>query len=120
MDSAALITAVASFVGAGVYLFLGWRLALRRVSAGARLPAAQFALFWLGLAAVTLGGAALSMLAVFTLPSDALVVTVVHLEILLLCAMLWGLLGYLSYLYTGRSYLLGWSEARSCLPSWPS
>jgi hypothetical protein len=109
MDVAALITAIASFVGAGVYLFLGGRLAARRVSAQARLPGAQFAVFWLGFAAVTLCGAFLSLIATFAVPSDALVVTVVHLEILLLCAMLWGLLGYLTYLYTGRNWLLAWS-----------
>src|SRR5580658_4182618 len=110
MDNTAFVAGVASFIGAGVYLFLGYKLARRRVSPASRLPAAQFALFWLGLAAVTSLGGALSLIATFTLPSDALVVTAVHTEILLLSAMLWGLLGYLTYLYTGRSYLLFWSS----------
>jgi hypothetical protein len=109
IDNAALLTGLTSLVGAAVYLFLGGRLALRRVSVAARLPAAQFAVFWLGLAAVTLSGAILSLVAVFELPSDALVVTALHFEILLLCVMLWGLLGYLTYLYTGRNLLLFWS-----------
>jgi hypothetical protein len=109
MDGAALITGVASAAGAGVYLFLGWRLAHRPVPARVRLPAAQFALFWLGLAVVTAVGAGLSLAASVAVPSDALVVTLVHTEVLILSAMLWGLLGYLTYLYTGRNYLAFWS-----------
>ena len=54
-------------------------------------------------------GAALSLDAALASPSIALVVTMVHLEILLLCAALWGLLGFLTYLYTGKSYVAPWS-----------
>jgi hypothetical protein len=115
MDVPALINGLVALFGAGIYLFLGWRLAHRRVSAPSRLPALQFALFWLGLAAVTLLGALLSLLAAFVLPPDALVVTFVHTEVLVLSAMLWGLLGYLTYLYTGRSYLLFWSTFYAAL-----
>lgn len=109
MDVDAIIAGILSLIGAGIYLFLGMRLAKRPVSAHARLPAAQFALFWIGLSAVTLMGAILSLLATEVLPSVALVVTFVHLEILILCAALWGLLGHLTYLYTGRNYLVPWS-----------
>lgn len=109
MDVDALIAGVFSLVGVGIYLFLGVRLANRPVSAHSRLPAGQFALFWIGLAVVTLLGALLSLEAIFVVPSIALVITFVHLEILVLCAVLWGLLGYLTYLYTGRSYLVVWS-----------
>lgn len=109
MDVDALITGILSLVGAAIYLFLGIRLAKRPVSAHARFAAAQFALFWIGLAGVTLAGAVLSLVAVEVVPSSGLVVTAVHLEILVLCAGLWGLLGYLTFLYTGKSYLVMWS-----------
>jgi hypothetical protein len=108
-DLDALVAGGVACIGAGVYLFLGWRLARRPTSLAGRLPAAQFATFWLGLSAVSLTGAFLSLYATFQVPPDAVVVTALHFEVLLLCVALWGLLGYLTYLYSGKSYLVAWS-----------
>ncbi|HZY71038.1 MAG TPA: hypothetical protein VFF67_08710 [Thermoplasmata archaeon] len=47
-----------------------------------------------------------SLVAAYTLPSLAAVLTLSYLEILVLCVVLWGLLGYLIYLFTGRNFTL--------------
>jgi hypothetical protein len=109
MDTSALISGVFGALGTVVFLFLGYRLANRSVQAAVRLPAAQFALFWIGLAAVSVGGAFESLWAVWQVPPIAVAVTVLRLELLIVCAALWGLLGYLTYLYTGRNGLVFWS-----------
>ncbi|MCI4360071.1 MAG: hypothetical protein L3J91_00045 [Thermoplasmata archaeon] len=106
VDGAALISAIASWIGVILYGYLGFRLAQRRVSADARIPAAQFSLFWLGLGGVTAIGAIESLIAAFQVPPLALVVTLLYLEVLGLCVVLWGLVGYLVYLFTGRSLLV--------------
>jgi hypothetical protein len=105
MDNASLISAGFAFLSALIYSFLGWRLSRRSVSVPSRLPAAQFAAFWLGLAALTAVVGLESLAAAFVLPSLAVAVTILYLEILVLCVVLWGLLGYLLYLFTGRSFL---------------
>lgn len=104
VDSAALGSAVTSFVSVAAYLYLGRRLGQRQVSAAARYPAFQFALFW-----VMLGGTAAlsgiqSLVAAFGAPPLALVVTLLYVDILLLCVLLWSLVGYLLYLFTGRGF----------------
>lgn len=105
MDVTSFVVAVTGFVAVGVYLLVGWRFANRRVAPENRLPILQFGLFWVGLAAVTAVGAIDSGTAAFTTPSLPIVLTLYYLEILLLCAALWGLVGYLIRLYTGRAYL---------------
>ncbi|MGC2289003.1 MAG: hypothetical protein WA688_04010 [Thermoplasmata archaeon] len=105
MNNASLVVAFADFVAVGIYLFLGWRFSQRPVSPESRLPVLQFSLFWLGLALVTFIGGIESAVAAFVTPSLPLVVTLYYVEILLLCAVLWGLVGYLVHLYTGRSFL---------------
>ncbi|HEY6238459.1 MAG TPA: hypothetical protein VIZ68_04665, partial [Thermoplasmata archaeon] len=104
MDNEALISAIAGLIAVVVYLYLGWRLSRRRVSHETRLPAAQFVLFWLALALVSGIGALESLTAAFQVPSLALVVTFLYVEILLLCVLLWALVSYLVYLFTGRGY----------------
>jgi hypothetical protein len=106
MNSAPIVVALADLLAVGIYLFLGWRFSRRQVSPENRLPILQFSLFWLGLALVTLIGAAESGIAAFGTPSLPLVVTLYYVEILLLCVVLWGLVGYLVRLYTGRAHLL--------------
>jgi hypothetical protein len=100
------VLAAADIVAAAIYLFLGWRFSHRRVSPENRLPVLQFSLFWLGLAVVTLIEGIESGVAAFLIPSLALVVTLYYIEILVLCIVLWGLVGYLIHLYTGRAYLV--------------
>lgn len=97
--------AVGDFVAVAIYLFLSAQFARRSVRPESRLPLLQFSLFWLALGLVTLIGGAESAVAAFTTPSLALVLSMYYLEILLLCAALWGLLGYLLHLYFGRSFL---------------
>jgi len=106
MDNAALVSSIAAWIGVLVYFYLGQRLSRRPVSAEARVPAGQFTLFWIGLAAVSALGAIESLIAAYQLPSLALVLTMLYLEILLLCAVLWALVGYLVFLFTGRGYLV--------------
>jgi hypothetical protein len=109
MDTSALIAGIFGVLGTVVFLFLGFRLSGRPVAPAVRLPAAQFALFWFGLAAVQLAGAILSLWAAAVVPPLSVAVTILRLEVLIICAALWGLLGYLTYLYTGRNGLLFWS-----------
>jgi hypothetical protein len=109
MNYVAGIAAACAAFATAVYLFLGYRLALRPVTPGLRLPAYQFSLFWIGLGAATLCGAILSGVAVYTLVPVYLAIFMLHTEILLICFALWGLLGYLTFLYTGKGYLWFWS-----------
>jgi hypothetical protein len=104
-----VITGSFLVVATGVYVFLGYRLLQRPVPAPVRLPAAQFALFWLGLGGTTMAEAFLNLWDAIAVPSIPLVATLLHLEILLICVALWGLLSYLAFLYTGRGYLAFWS-----------
>ncbi|HKV90830.1 MAG TPA: hypothetical protein VJQ43_06535 [Thermoplasmata archaeon] len=106
MDNTALVTAIATLVAAGMYLYVGWRLFQRPVSPESRLPAAQFSLFWAALGVGTIATAVESLVAAFQTPSLALVITVTDINILLICALLWGLVSYLAYLYTGRRVAL--------------
>ena len=68
MDNDALVSGAAALAIALFYGLLGWRLSQRRVSSEARIPAAQFGLFWMGLAAVTLISGVESLVAAFYLP----------------------------------------------------
>jgi hypothetical protein len=106
MNTAALISGIAELVGVAVYLFLGERLATRTVSANSRLANYQFATFWLGLAFVTAIAAIEDLIAVATTPSLAIVLSATYIEILMLCVVLWALLGYLIFLFTSRQYLV--------------
>jgi hypothetical protein len=102
----ALVLGLADFVVVGIYAFIGRRFAQRKVSPENRLPIIQFSTFWLGLAVVTLIAGIESIVAAFSTLSLPLVLSLYYFEILALCIVLWGLIGYLVRLYTGRSYLL--------------
>ncbi|MCI4321851.1 MAG: hypothetical protein L3K18_08535 [Thermoplasmata archaeon] len=106
MDNTALGAGIASLVGAALYLFVGWRISRRAVSPESRFAASQFTLFWIALSGATAIGGLLSLVAAFTTPALALAVTITDLNILLACALLWGLVGYLVYLYTGRGFVV--------------
>jgi hypothetical protein len=106
MNDDALVLAIVDFIAVGIYAFLGWRFSQRHVSPENRLPVQQFTLFWLGLALVTFIGALESAVAAFVTPSLPLIVTLYYVEILVLCAALWGLVGYLIHLYTGKAHLV--------------
>jgi hypothetical protein len=101
-------TVAVSLVVASIYLYVGKRLFDRVVSAGARLASVQLALFWGGLGATILLGAFEAALALgnqFPLPV-ALTLLVV-LDVVAVVA-LWGLVGFLTYVYTGNYHLPEW------------
>jgi hypothetical protein len=105
MNAASLVLAVGDFIAVVIYLYLGWRFSQRRVSPENRIPVLQFSAFWLSLALVTFIGGVESAVAAYVTPELALVVTLYYIEILALCVALWGLVSYLTFLYTGRNYL---------------
>jgi uncharacterized membrane protein YuzA (DUF378 family) len=106
MDNSALIVGITSLLGVGVYLFLGVKLGTRPVSGESKIPALQFAIFWIALAISSALGGIESLVAAFQTPPLAIVVTFLYYDIALICAALWGLVGYLFYLYRGRSVLI--------------
>jgi hypothetical protein len=106
LDNAALVVGVASFLEVAVYLYIGVRLYHRPVTAETRVPALQFSLFWVGLAASTTLGGIESLIAVFRTPPLALAVTFEYYDIVIVAAALWGLISYLYFLYTGRNGIL--------------
>ena len=106
MNGDSAVLAAGDFVAVAIYLFLGWRFSQRMVSPENRLPMLQFALFWTGLALVTFIGGVESAAAAFATPALSLVLSLYYIEILALCAVLWGLVGYLIHLYTGRNHLI--------------
>ncbi len=103
MNNEALVVGVSAILGTAVYFYVGLRLARRPVSPETRLPAMQFVLFWLGLAASTALTAILSVIAAFQLPPVGLVVAFEYYDIVVVAAALWGLICYLWFLYYGRS-----------------
>jgi hypothetical protein len=106
VDEAALVSSVAALLGVIVYLYLGWRLGQRPTTPATRLPALQFALFWVVLGSVSAISGIESLVAVFQVPALDLVVSLLYLEILLLCFLLWALVSYLLFLFTGHGYAL--------------
>ncbi len=106
MNNEALVVGISSFLAAAVYLYVGARLARRRVSPESQIPALQFALFWVGLSASTFLSSILSVIAAFRVPPFGMVVAFEYYEIVVISAALWGLVCYLYFLYTGRSGIL--------------
>jgi hypothetical protein len=96
----------ASLASTPVYAYVGWRLWQRPMPYSARLPAAQFSIWWLALGVGSLiagieglaGG-----LGVLGFPTGF---TAYLLTVLVDTAALWGLVGYLVYIYTGKYHLL--------------
>jgi hypothetical protein len=103
MNNEALVVGISSFLGVAIYLYIGGRLSRRLVSPEAKLPAMQFVLFWVGLAASTALSGIESLVAAFQTPPFAVVVSFEYYDIVIVAAALWGLISYLFFLYTGRS-----------------
>jgi len=105
-DEVLLATFLAGVLAATGYFYVGARLYARPVSPSSRLAVAQFSVWWFGLGATTALGAVESLLAfagVLTLPAA---VTFQLLVVLVDVALLWGLVGFLIYVYTGRYHLV--------------
>lgn len=102
MDNQALVVGIGTLLGAAVYAYVGWRLAKRPTSPETRVPALQFALFWVGLAASTLLGSIESLIAAFQPVPFGIAISFLYYNATILVAALWGLVSYLYFLYTGR------------------
>lgn len=88
---------------AALYAYVG-RLVLARESAGpdARRANVLFAVWWLGLALVTLLGATRSVLVALGMVDLGFHVALSYVSLVPLVALLWGLVYYLVYIYTGN------------------
>ena len=102
----AAATLVVSAGVTAVYVFVGLRLSRRPVSPKTRLASAQFGLWWIGLgASVALSGVEVGLAMLNALPFP-LAETLYLVSIIIDCAFLWGLVGALVYVYTGRYHLV--------------
>jgi hypothetical protein len=106
VDVWAYAVGTANLASTPVYAYVGWRLMQRPMPYAARLPAAQFSIWWIGLGVASLitglegiGGG----LGILGFPSAF---TAYFLTLLVDAALLWGLVGYLAYIYTGKYHLL--------------
>lgn len=106
VDGAAFVYGLTSLVVAGAYGYLALRLGRRRLSAEVRRAAGQFALFWAALGLGTAITGAESLYAAFAMPTLAVAVTAEYVVVLVLCVVLWSLVGYLFYIFTGRDAAL--------------
>ncbi len=97
---------VVGFAVAGVYLYVGTRLAERPVRPTARLASLQLALWWGGLGVSGVLAALELSFAVANLLPVALAATLYLLAVLVDVAFLWGLVGFLVYVYTGKYHLV--------------
>lgn len=106
MVSGTLLTGALFATASGaVFGYVGVRLGQREVDLASLLPRTAFAAWWLGLAAVTLLGAATTLAAAFGRLGTDLYVALTYYNIMVLAVALAALLYYLLHLYTGRT---GW------------
>ncbi len=102
-----LISALFSVVSAAIYGYVAARLRQRTISnPGARFAWQLFGLWWYSLAATTLVSGFLHLLGAFNIVSLPFFVALTHVNLLLICIALWGLLYYLVYLFTGSQRFL--------------
>ena len=102
-----LISALFSIASAAIYGYVAARLSQRTISnPGARFAWQLFGLWWYCLAATTLVSGLLHSLGAFNIVSLPLFIALTHVNILLICIALWGLLYYLVYLFTGSQRFL--------------
>jgi hypothetical protein len=90
---------------ASVYLYVGYRLFERVVSPTSRLASIQLALFWGGLGLTILLSALQVLLALANAFALPLALTFVVVDDVIAVVALWGLVGFLTYVYTGRYHL---------------
>ncbi len=106
MDPWTILLALIEFGVAGIYAYIAEQVGGRPVGTAARLAAYQFGIWWYGLAAAS----ATSGVEAALVASGALnfpgAITLYLLTVLVDCALLWGLVSYLAYIYTGKNHLL--------------
>ncbi len=101
---------VVSVAVASVYFYVGKRLFDRWVSSSARLASVQLAIFWGGLGATIFLDAVEAALALGNAFPLAMALTFLVILDLVAVVALWGLVGFLTYVYTGRYYLVAWGS----------
>jgi hypothetical protein len=100
------VVAVVTLIVAGFYLLIGVRLSERKVSPHHRLAANQLAMWWGGLGADLAVSGVLLFVALGGGLSFATAVTLYLVTIIVVISALWGVTGFLVYVYTGRYHLL--------------
>jgi hypothetical protein len=98
-------TAVVSLGAAAIFGYVGYRLFRRNVSPGVRLASTQLALWWGGLGVSVGVGAVEIVLALAGALSYPAALTAYLVVVLIDCAFLWGLVGFLTFVYTGSYHL---------------
>ncbi|MDE1819215.1 MAG: hypothetical protein KGJ23_02720 [Euryarchaeota archaeon] len=106
MNVAALVSGSWDLASAGIYAVLAWTLSRRQVSAASRVANTQFAVWWGALSASTLIGSLESLYAAFAAPGLDVAASALLLTVAVICVALWGLVGYLIFVFTGRYHLL--------------
>jgi len=105
-NAALAASAIVALVAAAAYGYVAARLYRRPVSPGARLALSQFSLWWGGLGASSAVSAVEATLALGGWLTLDLAVTLSLFVVLLDVIFLWGLTGFLVYVYTGRYHLV--------------
>jgi hypothetical protein len=96
-----------ALVGGITYIYIGWWLSRRAISApDPRLAWQAFTIWWFALATTTLLGAFQNLMGAFGHTELALFITAQYVNLLVSCVALWGLVYYLIYLFTGSSRAL--------------
>lgn len=106
MDAWLFAGGVTNLLVTPIYAYVGARLYERSVSSRARLPSTQFAVWWWGLGGLGVIAGVEAILYSVGWLTFALGFTLYLLTVLGDCLILWGLVGYLLYLYTGKYHLL--------------
>lgn len=107
MVEAAVIGSALSYLVVGsLWGYVGLRLARRPTRPQDRAAARAFATWWLGLAAHSAIGVSFSVFLMVGITTGPLIVAGTFLAGLVIPVMFWGLLYYMVYLFTGRSFWL--------------
>lgn len=106
LDPLAFARLLLSVGTAGVYGYVGWRLAARRVEGEPRLAWTLFRHWWYGLAAISLINPLTTLAREIGVNDGSFYLTLTYVTLLLLVYVLWALLYYLLYLFTGRRWII--------------
>lgn len=101
-----LADAAYALVAAALFGFVATRIGRRPADPDARLALRLFSLWWSGVALFLVAGAALSFLDWAGVTARPLELVIASLSMLSVCAAVWGLVYYVSFLFTGRSTAL--------------
>lgn len=101
--SSALLDAGYALGAAALFALVARRLTGRHVGAASRLALSMFGAWWYGVAFFLAAGAALSLLEWRGVEDPPLFFALAAMSMLSVCVAVWGLVYYVSYLYTGRT-----------------